>query len=64
MGTDERDGNGTTRVINWCGCVIQEPNSAVRALGFLPKEGHGVYAARYFFFSSVEKFFRIHLVGK
>lgn len=46
VGTDVRDGNGTTRVINWCGCIVQDPHSAVRALGFLPAEGHGVYVAR------------------
>ena len=46
VGTDVRDGNGTTRMVNWCGCIIQDPHSAVRALGFLPEEGHGVYVAR------------------
>lgn len=46
VGTDVRDGNGSTRVINWCGCIVQEPHPAVRALGFLPEEGHGVYVAR------------------
>uniref|UniRef100_A0A6M2EKT2 PDZ domain-containing protein n=1 Tax=Populus davidiana TaxID=266767 RepID=A0A6M2EKT2_9ROSI len=45
LGTDIRDGNGTTRAINWCGCLVQDPHPAVRALGFLPGEGHGVYAA-------------------
>lgn len=49
MGTDVRDGSGTTRVINWCGCIVQDPHPAVRALGFLPDEGHGVYVARYKF---------------
>ncbi|KAF8048006.1 hypothetical protein N665_2726s0003 [Sinapis alba] len=47
VGTDKRDGNGTTRTINWCGCVVQDPNPAVRALGFLPEEGHGVYVTRW-----------------
>ncbi|XP_040937274.1 protease Do-like 7 isoform X1 [Gossypium hirsutum] len=47
VGTDVRDGNGTTRVINWCGCIVQDPHPAVRALGFLPEEGHGVYVARW-----------------
>ncbi|KAL7090216.1 hypothetical protein ACP275_12G026500 [Erythranthe tilingii] len=47
VGTDVRDGNGTPRVINWCGCIVQDPHSAVRALGFLPEEGHGVYVARW-----------------
>ncbi|XP_050227887.1 protease Do-like 7 [Mercurialis annua] len=46
VGVDLRNGNGTTRMINWCGCIVQYPNSAVRALGFLPKEGHGVYVAK------------------
>ncbi|KAG2245584.1 hypothetical protein Bca52824_085212 [Brassica carinata] len=47
VGTDKRDGNGTTRAINWCGSVVQDPHSAVRALGFLPEEGHGVYVTRW-----------------
>lgn len=46
VGTDVRDGNGTTRVINWCGCFVQDPHPAVRSLGFLPDEGHGVYVTR------------------
>ncbi|KAG4975124.1 hypothetical protein JHK87_031945 [Glycine soja] len=46
VGTDVRDGNGTARAINWCGCIVQDPHPAVRALGFLPEEGHGVYVAR------------------
>ncbi|KHG15766.1 Protease Do-like 7 [Gossypium arboreum] len=41
VGTDVRDGNGTARVINWCGCIVQDPHPAVRALGYLPEEGHG-----------------------
>lgn len=44
---DDRDGFGTTRMVNWAGCVLQEPHSAVRALGFLPQQGHGVYVARW-----------------
>ncbi|XP_004503142.1 protease Do-like 7 isoform X2 [Cicer arietinum] len=47
VGTDVRDGNGTTRIVNWCGCIVQDPHPAVRALGFLPQEGHGVYMARW-----------------
>ncbi|KAL9226509.1 hypothetical protein vseg_002315 [Gypsophila vaccaria] len=47
VGTDVRDGIGTVRVINWCGCIVQDPHPAVRALGFLPEEGHGVYVARW-----------------
>lgn len=49
VGTDVRDGIGTTRAVNWCGCIVQDPHPAVRALGFLPEEGHGVYVARYLF---------------
>ncbi|XP_075494196.1 LOW QUALITY PROTEIN: protease Do-like 7 [Primulina tabacum] len=56
VGTDVRDGNGTTRVINWCGCIVQEPHSAVRALGFLPEEGHGVYVARWCHGSPVHRY--------
>ncbi|RZC76926.1 hypothetical protein C5167_001104 [Papaver somniferum] len=47
VGTDFRDGSGTTRMVHWCGCIVQEPHSAVRALGFLPEEGHGVYVSRW-----------------
>ncbi|GMH04350.1 hypothetical protein Nepgr_006189 [Nepenthes gracilis] len=47
VGTDVRDGNGTVRAINWCGCIVQDPHPAVRSLGFLPEEGHGVYVARW-----------------
>lgn len=46
METDVRDGNGTTRVINWCGGLLQDSHRDVRARGFLPKEGHGVYVSR------------------
>ncbi|KAL3813310.1 hypothetical protein ACJIZ3_014578 [Penstemon smallii] len=56
VGTDVRDGNGTTRVINWCGCIVQDPHSAVRALGFLPEEGHGVYVARWCHGSPVHRY--------
>ncbi|CAH9086893.1 unnamed protein product [Cuscuta epithymum] len=45
VGTDERDGSGTTRAISWCGCTVQEPHLAVRAHGFLPRQS-GVYVAR------------------
>lgn len=47
VGTDVRDGSGSTRVINWCGCFLQDSHPAVRSLGFLPEEGHGVYVTRY-----------------
>eukprot|EP00262_Sarcandra_glabra_P008257 TRINITY_DN21587_c0_g2_i1.p1 TRINITY_DN21587_c0_g2~~TRINITY_DN21587_c0_g2_i1.p1 ORF type:complete len:394 (-),score=54.86 TRINITY_DN21587_c0_g2_i1:289-1470(-) len=56
VGTDVRDGNGTTRMVNWCGCVVQDPHPAVRALGFLPEEGHGVYVARWCHGSPVHRY--------
>ncbi|XP_057487743.1 protease Do-like 7 isoform X2 [Actinidia eriantha] len=56
VGTDVRDGNGTPRVINWCGCIVQDPHPAVRALGFLPEEGHGVYVARWCHGSPVHRY--------
>ncbi|TXG69965.1 hypothetical protein EZV62_004900 [Acer yangbiense] len=56
VGTDVRGGNGTTRVINWCGCIVQDPHAAVRALGFLPEEGHGVYVARWCHGSPVHRY--------
>ncbi|KAI3451823.1 hypothetical protein Pfo_008488 [Paulownia fortunei] len=56
VGTDVRDGNGTMRVINWCGSIVQDPHSAVRSLGFLPEEGHGVYVARWCHGSPVHRY--------
>ncbi|CAA6661246.1 unnamed protein product [Spirodela intermedia] len=56
VGTDVRDGNGTTRMVNWCGCIIQDPHPAVRALGFLPEEGHGVYVSRWCHGSPVHRY--------
>jgi S1-C subfamily serine protease len=56
VGTDLRDGNGTTRVINWCGSIVQETHPAIRALGFLPEEGHGVYVARWCHGSPVHRY--------
>ncbi|KAH7682677.1 HtrA2 peptidase protein [Dioscorea alata] len=56
VGTDIRDGNGTTRMVNWCGCIIQDPHPAVRSLGFLPEEGHGVYVARWCHGSPVHRY--------
>ncbi|KAK4772827.1 hypothetical protein SAY87_027846 [Trapa incisa] len=56
VGTDVRDGNGTALVINWCGCIVQDPHPAVRALGFLPEEGHGVYVARWCHGSPVHRY--------
>ncbi|KAL4369135.1 hypothetical protein GQ457_05G005800 [Hibiscus cannabinus] len=46
VGTDLRDGNGTTRAISWCGCVVQHPYPAVRSLGFYPSCSAGVYVTR------------------
>lgn len=43
---DWRSGMGTTRMVNWAGCLVQEPPTAVRALGYLPPNGHGAYIAR------------------
>ncbi|KAI3892686.1 hypothetical protein MKW92_051722 [Papaver armeniacum] len=48
VGTDERDGDGTRRMVSWCGCIVQEPHPAVRALGFLPEEGRCVYVSASF----------------
>ncbi|KAH9608555.1 hypothetical protein KSS87_019509 [Heliosperma pusillum] len=56
VGTDVRDGIGTVRVVNWCGCIVQDPHPAVRALGFLPEEGHGVYVARWCHGSPVHRY--------
>ncbi|XP_065849796.1 protease Do-like 7 isoform X2 [Euphorbia lathyris] len=56
VGTDVRDGIGTTCIINWCGCIVQDPHPAVRALGFLPDEGHGVYVARWCHGSPVHRY--------
>ncbi|CAM0944558.1 unnamed protein product [Alopecurus aequalis] len=56
VGTDVRDGNGSTRMVNWCGSIIQDPHSAVRALGFLPEEGHGVYVTRWCHGSPVHRY--------
>lgn len=47
VGLDIRKGFGTTRMVNWAGSIIQDSHTAVRALGFLPEEGHGVYIARW-----------------
>lgn len=56
VGTDVRDGFGTTHMANWCGSVVQDPHPAVRALGFLPEEGHGVYVARWCHGSPVHRY--------
>lgn len=47
VGLDIRNGFGTTRMVNWAGGIIQDSHPAVRALGFLPEEGHGVYINRW-----------------
>ncbi|KAJ6766643.1 BINDING PROTEIN putative-RELATED [Salix purpurea] len=70
VGTDIRDGNGTMRALSWCGCLVQDPHPAVRALGFLPGEGHGVYAAMWSYGSPAERYFLgaviwiVHVNGK
>ncbi|KAL2926610.1 Protease Do-like 7 [Bienertia sinuspersici] len=56
VGTDVRDGIGTVRAVNWCGCIVQDSHAAVRALGFLPEEGHGVYVARWCHGSPVHRY--------
>ncbi|RZC53199.1 hypothetical protein C5167_012061 [Papaver somniferum] len=56
VGTDVRDGNGTTQMVNWCGCVVQEPHPAVRALGLLPEEGQCVYVSGYFYGSPARRY--------
>ena len=56
VGIDDRDGFGTTRMVNWAGCVLQDPHAAVRALGFLPQQGHGVYVARWCHGSPVHRY--------
>ncbi|CAN0896676.1 Protease Do-like 7 [Linum grandiflorum] len=59
VGTDIRDGNGTRRVINWSGCILQETHSAVRALGFLPEQstpGPGVYITTFLSGSPAERY--------
>ncbi|PWA99684.1 protease Do-like 7 [Artemisia annua] len=56
VGTDIRDGNGTTRAINWSGCLVQYPHPEVRALGFLPEEGHGVYVTEWCDGSPMERY--------
>ncbi|KAI3842382.1 hypothetical protein MKW92_037536 [Papaver armeniacum] len=56
VGTDVRDGNGTMRMVNWCGCVVQEPHPAVRALGLLPEEGQCVYVSGYFYGSPARRY--------
>lgn len=56
VGTDVRNGFGTTHMVSWCGSLLQEPHSAVRSLGFLPKEGHGVYVAKRMYGSPVHRY--------
>eukprot|EP00850_Spirogloea_muscicola_P001910 SM000007S20870 [mRNA] locus=s7:657624:664039:- [translate_table: standard] len=47
VGLDVRDGFGTDRLVNWAGCMLQAPHLAVRAMGFLPDNGSGVYIGRW-----------------
>ncbi|KAG5247313.1 DegP protease family protein [Salix suchowensis] len=70
VGTDVRDGNGTTRAINWCGCLVQDSHPAVRSLGFLPEEGYGVYVTKWSRGSPADRYFLgaviwiVHVNGK
>ncbi|CAN0915313.1 Protease Do-like 7 [Linum grandiflorum] len=54
--TEIKDGNGTRRMINWSGCIIQETFSTVRARGYLPTNGHGVYVVTIFTGSPAERY--------
>eukprot|EP00271_Cylindrocystis_brebissonii_P014135 TRINITY_DN35385_c0_g1_i1.p1 TRINITY_DN35385_c0_g1~~TRINITY_DN35385_c0_g1_i1.p1 ORF type:complete len:1152 (-),score=228.60 TRINITY_DN35385_c0_g1_i1:698-4153(-) len=54
--TDVRDGLGTQRLLMWAGALLHAPHPAVRALGFLPPEGHGVYIVRWFHGSPAHRF--------
>ncbi|KAI3863698.1 hypothetical protein MKW98_031290 [Papaver atlanticum] len=56
VGTDVRDGNGTMRMVNWGGCIVQEPHPAVRALGLFPEEGQCVYVSGYFYGSPARRY--------
>lgn len=56
VGTDVRDGNGTTRAINWCGCLVQDSHPAVRTLGFLPDEGYGVFVTKWSLGSPADRY--------
>ncbi|KDO31320.1 hypothetical protein SPRG_03936 [Saprolegnia parasitica CBS 223.65] len=54
--TMELSGWGTSRVITWCGLVIQEPHYAVVNLGYVPEEGGGVYCSRWCYGSPAHKY--------
>ncbi|KAF0745275.1 hypothetical protein Ae201684_000306 [Aphanomyces euteiches] len=54
--TCELSGIGTSRVIVWCGLVIQEPHYSVVNLGYLPEEGGGVYCSRWCYGSPAHKY--------
>ncbi|OQR95789.1 pro-apoptotic serine protease [Thraustotheca clavata] len=56
VSTMELSGWGTSRVITWCGLVIQEPHYAVVNLGYLPEEGGGVYCSRWCYGSPAHKY--------
>lgn len=56
VGTDVRDGNGTTRAISWCGCLVQDSHPAVRTLGFLPDEGYGVFVTKWSLGSPADRY--------
>ncbi|CAM9570812.1 unnamed protein product, partial [Scytosiphon promiscuus] len=46
----------TDRLIMWAGQMVQEPHLAVCQLGFLPKEGGGVYSSRWCYGSPAHKY--------
>ena len=56
VGTDVRDGFGTTHIVSWCGCVVQKPHLAVTTFGFFPKEVHGVYVSFRLYGSPVHRY--------
>ncbi|CAB1118589.1 unnamed protein product [Ectocarpus sp. CCAP 1310/34] len=46
----------TDRLFMWAGLMIQSPHLAVLQLGFLPKEGGGVYSSRWCYGSPAHKY--------
>ncbi|CAM9978116.1 unnamed protein product, partial [Hapterophycus canaliculatus] len=46
----------TDRLFMWAGQMVQAPHLAVRQLGFLPKEGGGVYSSRWCYGSPAHKY--------
>ncbi|CAH0474943.1 unnamed protein product [Peronospora belbahrii] len=56
VSTSQLSAMGTDRVIVWCGLVIQSPHYAVASLGYIPKEGGGVYCSRWCYGSPGHKY--------